>query len=416
VPLKDLTLLFVEDNRDAQEHIEMLLEDDVKELYQAFDGKEGLALYKEKVPDIVITDINLPYLNGLDLTSAIKKIDPTQPIMIMSAFDDKENILNSINLGSSGFITKPIDVDLLFQRLHAIADTVAKEKKKSKATSKQIEELYNLAHYDRLTQIPNKFMFDKEFHSYFKEAKEENREFALLFIDFDKFKTINDTYGHEAGDFVLKSMTSNILKAISKNDILSRRSGDEFLVLLRNYATQDDIKQIVYTILQFTSKEIIWNNTTIKSSCSIGISQFPSDATQKKELLTLADVAMYNAKELGGGHYFFAHDNNDFELEMQNKNTLVPLSSELFWHKKHTQLIYKDKEIPLTKKEHLFLSLLFSSANYQATYEQIYIYLWGNEYLHKKENVKTLVKTLRKKIPKDFIVNIFGIGYKILQE
>lgn len=414
VPLNDLTLLFVEDNRDAQKHIKMLLEDDVKELYQAFDGKEGLTLYKEKSPDIVITDINLPYLNGLDLTAKIKNLNQTQAIIVMSAYHDRENILHSINLGSSGFITKPIDVDLLFQRLHTIANIIEEEKREKSEAIKKIQELHELAYYDRLTKTPNRFMFDKKLDEFIDKANSEKGEFSLLFIDLDNFKKINDTYGHETGDFVLKTISKNISKAILKDDIVARRSGDEFLVLLKNYTTTEDIKQIVYNILQLTSQEIIWKNNTIKISCSIGISQFPKDTTQKSELLSLADEAMYNAKESGKGNYFFAHNNSNFQLTQRKKSDIITVNSKLFWHKKNEQLIYKNREIMLTKKEHLFLSLLFSSQNYQATYEQIYIHLWGSEYLQKRENVKTLVKTLRKKIPENFIVNIFGIGYRIL--
>jgi len=416
VPLNDLTLLFIEDNRDAQADIKMLLEDDVKEIYQAFDGKEGLSLYKEKSPDIVITDINLPYINGLDLTSKIKNLDKTQAIIIMSAYHDRENLLHSINIGSNGFITKPIDVELLFQRLHSIADSIEEKKREKYEATKKIQELHELAYYDRLTKVPNRFMFDKKLNEFIDKANKEKGEFSLLFIDLDNFKKINDTYGHETGDFVLQTMSKNISKAILKDDIVSRRSGDEFLVLLKNYTTTEEIKQIVYNILQLTSKEIIYKECTIKTSCSIGISQFPQDATQKSKLLSLADEAMYNAKELGKGNYFFAHNNSDFQLTQRKKSNTIVVSSKLFWHKNHAQLIYENREIMLTKKEHLFLSLLFSSQNYQATYEQIYIHLWGSEYLQKRENVKTLVKTLRKKIPENFIVNIFGIGYRILSQ
>jgi len=413
MPLKNYTLLFIEDDYDAQEQIKMLLEEDVKELYQAYDGQEGLKMYEEKKPDIVITDINLPILCGLELTAKIKEISKTQPVIVMSAHDDKENILNSINLGSAGFIPKPINVNLLFERLYAIAHTLEEQTKLHIKTTNRIEELYNLAHFDPLTQLPNKFMFDKELTTFIKQARVESLEFALFFIDIDNFKIINDTYGHETGDFVLQSITYKISQAITEADLLARRSGDEFLLLLKDYSSLEGIKRIATNIIDFTSEPIVTKEGTIKPSCSIGISQFPYDTTDKSTLINLADIAMYNAKDLGKSDYFFAYNNKTHKIKQKEKNTLIYIDSELLWHKEHLQLLYKDREIVLTKNEFLFLSLLFSSSNYQATYEKIYLQLWGSEYIDKKESVKTLVKLLRKKLPNNFIVNIFSIGYKI---
>ena len=413
MPLKNFTLLFVEDDIDTQEQIKMLLEEDVQELYQAFDGEEGITLYQEKKPDIVLTDINLPFLNGLELTAKIKEIEKGQPIIIMSAFDDRDNLLNSINLGSDGFITKPLDVDILYERLNTIAYELDKKHKESKKTNEKIKELHTLAHYDSLTQLPNRFTFEKELTECMHKAKEENIKFALFFIDLDNFKTINDNFGHAAGDFVLQTITNNILKALSSSDTLARRSGDEFLILLRNYSDKGDLKQIAYNILDFTSQCILWEGQAIYTSCSIGISEFPADATSKKSLLTLADIAMYNAKNSGKNNYFFASENHSYEIEQQKHNNLIYINADLVWNKANSNLVYKDKELILTKNELLFLSLLFSCVNYQFTYEQIYRQIWGSEFLHKKESLKTLVKLLRKKLPINFIVNVFNIGYKI---
>ncbi len=413
MPLKNYTLLFIEDDYDAQDQIKMLLEEDVKELYQAYNGQEGLEMYKEKKPDIVITDINLPILCGLELTAKIKEIKKEQPVIVMSAHDDKENILNSINLGSAGFIPKPINVTLLFERLHAIAHTLQEQAKQHMETINRIEELYNLAHFDPLTQLPNKFMFDNELTTFVKQAREESIEFVLFFIDIDNFKSINDTYGHEIGDFVLQSITYKISQAITKDDLLARRSGDEFLLLLKNYSSIGNIEKIATNIINFTSELIVCKTGTIQPSCSIGISQFPYDTTDQATLLNLADIAMYNAKDLGKSNYFFAHNNKLHKVKQKEKSILIHIDSELSWHKEHLQLLHKNQEIVLTKNEFLFLSLLFSSINYQATYEKIYLQLWGSEYIDKKESVKTLVKLLRKKLPSNFIVNVFSIGYKI---
>ena len=411
--LNNFSILLIEDDVDTQENIKIILEDDVKEFYQAYNGQEGFDIFKEKNPDIILTDINMPYLTGLELVSMIRALDKDKPIIILSAYDDRENLLNSINLGSNGFIPKPIDIDLLYAKLNDIAKNLHTRVELTENRNEKIKELYKLAHYDNLTNIPNKFMFELELEKSIKTLEKEEVEFALFFIDIDNFKIVNDTYGHDAGDFVLQSVVNAISSIISKDDILARRSGDEFLIMIRDYASLSHLKRLASDVLLASSKVILWNKIELYVSCSIGISLFPENSTEKEELYSLADMAMYNAKNLGKNSYFFADSNSKQIVKKEFQANIISINSEFFWNKKEMQLIYKNREITLTKNELLLLSLLFSSINYKFTYEQIYVQIWGSEDVDKKESLKTLVKSLRKKLPENFIKNVFNIGYKI---
>ena len=303
--LNNFSLLFVEDNKDAQEHIRLIFEDDVKDLYIASDGIEGLRIYKNKSPDIILTDINMPNMDGLSMVKEIKNIDKNQPILMMSAFDDKENLLEAINIGCNGFVSKPVNIDFLYDKLNSIAQKLHDEKEKQNLKNLEIQKLYNLAHYDTLTNIPNKFLFEIELDRAVSQAKRDKSKIALFFIDLDNFKEVNDTFGHEAGDYTLKTIVNNMQKVIRNEDILARRSGDEFLLMVKGNWKREDLSSLANKIIKATSAPIRYSDDVIFISSSIGISVFPSDTNSPQELINLSDKAMYKAKKAGKSHYVF---------------------------------------------------------------------------------------------------------------
>ena len=120
--LENFTLLYVEDDHDMQEYMKSFLEDEVKEFYQAFDGEEGLSIYKDKKPDIILSDIYMPKMNGLEMSTVIKTLDKTQPIIFLSAFEDVDILEESINISIDNFIVKPIkDIHNLLTTLENIS-------------------------------------------------------------------------------------------------------------------------------------------------------------------------------------------------------------------------------------------------------------------------------------------------------
>lgn len=411
MPLKDLTLLFVEDDLTTQEQMKMLLEDDVKEFIQAYNGDEGYQIFLQIRPDIIITDINMPF-SGLKLAKKIKDIDKKIPVIIMSAFADRENLLESINLCTNGFITKPIDMTTLYQQLNKVATFVQTQKKLDSKKKEEIEDLYKLAHYDTLTNTANRFLFNLELDKSIENAKNNNTKFALFFIDLDHFKSINDNYGHEVGDLALKSVVHSISKIISENDLLARRSGDEFLLIVRDLNYNLSFQKLAEQILSGLEKIVFYKNAHIQISASIGISRYPQDAEDKGELLKLADSAMYHAKSSGKARFSFARDllNSTTQKNLEHK---IMINQNFYWDRYNSCLIYEEQEITLTRNETFFLTLLFSSPYYRAEYSKIYLYIWGINCSSKNESLKTLIKNLRIKLPLNIIKNIFNVGYKI---
>jgi diguanylate cyclase (GGDEF)-like protein len=303
--LNNFTLLYIEDDIDAQNYIQLIFEDDLKEIYTASDAIEGLAIYKEKRPDIVLTDINMPKMDGFSVIKEIRKLDKDQPIVVISAFDDKDNLLKAINMSSNGFVAKPIDIDFLYEKLTSIAQHLQEKKDLQERKAQEMQNLYKLAHYDALTEIPNKFLFEITLEKAISKAKRDSGRLTLFFIDLDNFKGVNDTYGHKAGDVVLQSVTRNIKKVIRAEDTLARRSGDEFLLLIEGVNDKTILDKLAKKILEEASSSVEYMNKMIKITLSIGISRFPFDSDTKEDLIHFADIAMYKAKYSGKNSYVF---------------------------------------------------------------------------------------------------------------
>ena len=298
--LKNFSLLYIEDNIETQESMKLLLEDDVKIFYQAYDGKEALEIFQAKKPDIILSDITIPSLDGLHVAKEMKKQNKEIPIIILSSFDDKEKLLTSIEIGINYFLPKPIDMTLLLEKLQTIAKHITQKKEEKM----QYEQLVCLAHYDTLTQIPNRFLFQKRLEEVQNKAARHSTSFAFFFIDIDNFKSINDTYGHATGDFVLCSIAQNIKKVIRLEDTFARIGGDEFTIITENIQESQEVKNLAKKVISAVTTPIIYKNKEFHITCSIGISRYPIDSTQITELLHKSDHAMYIAKENGKNNFF----------------------------------------------------------------------------------------------------------------
>ncbi len=159
------------------------------------------------------------------------------------------------------------------------------------------------AHHDDLTGLPNRVLFHDRLTQSIEKAKRNNSKIALLFIDLDNFKEINDSLGHDIGDEILKMVTLRLRKATRGEDTLARLGGDEFTVILEDLHQGQDASVISNKILESLSKSMNVNNTTLYVSCSIGISIYPDDGESAQNLLKFADSAMYKAKDEGRNNF-----------------------------------------------------------------------------------------------------------------
>ncbi len=299
--LSDLMLLLVEDDPIAQEQLRLYFEDQFDTVLQAYNGLEGLDLYRRHAPDIILTDLRMPGLSGLDMITEIRKENPDQVIMIFSALNDSDTLLKSLNLSVDGFIPKPIlDLSLVEERLEKVAEKI---QRKSSEERHQIHQLYQKAYFDALTGIYNRNYFDDYLRRVILSHNDEN-SLALLIIDMDNLKEINDRYGHATGDRALVLLTDTLRRTVPEKASLIRLGGDELAVIIPG-ANRQKILGFLEEIEALQGMPLQPDHEGPRISFSIGCSFFPEDARTVDKLLAHADQAMYQAKKSGKGRAYF---------------------------------------------------------------------------------------------------------------
>ena len=171
------------------------------------------------------------------------------------------------------------------------------------------EQLRNIALYDNLTGLPNRLLLEDRMERSILRGDRSGKLCVLMFVDLDRFKSVNDTFGHRIGDELLKTVAQRLTNCIRKEDTVARVGGDEFVVVLNELAKREDAALIGGKMLQELSRPFSVERHEVEISCSIGISVFPDDGKTLLELMNNADVAMYRAKKAGrNGYLFFALD------------------------------------------------------------------------------------------------------------
>ena len=178
------------------------------------------------------------------------------------------------------------------------------------------ERLQFMAQHDALTQLPNRLLLLDRLHQALARARWHQRLVAVLFIDMDRFKTINDTLGHESGDRLLQALAGRLSACIRERDTVARFGGDEFVILLDDVAAADDIAAVAQKVLDTLTEPFLLNDQTLYTTASIGVSLYPYDGQDSSSLLKNADIAMYRAKERGKNTYqFYSADMSARALE-----------------------------------------------------------------------------------------------------
>ncbi|SFP52692.1 putative bifunctional diguanylate cyclase/phosphodiesterase [Hydrogenimonas thermophila] len=220
-------------------------------------------------------------------------------VYIFSTLFFKDNLLYATSIT---LIIVTVTFFLLIKIKEAI-ESYDKELKESQMA------LCEKAMYDELTKLANRSLFKDKCISEIYRAKREDHLIAILFIDLDGFKTINDTFGHNIGDELLIQVANRISSQVRKTDTLARFGGDEFVLMLVNCKSETNVTHIAEKIKNSISKPFDLANEEVMVGCSIGISMYPNDGQDYDELLRNADIAMYKAKESGKNRVVFFNKN-----------------------------------------------------------------------------------------------------------
>jgi len=188
---------------------------------------------------------------------------------------------------------------------HTACRDITERKKIEKELKNKEKELLYHARHDALTKLPNRYMFNETIENEILRSKREEKMFAIVYIDLDGFKNINDYYGHNAGDELLKSVAKRFKDEVRETDHLFRFGGDEFVMLLTNCHDENDVMLVVDKLKEIFLHPFVVNRHFLNVGISMGIALYPLDGNSSEELLRNADIAMYKAKEEGKNRYVF---------------------------------------------------------------------------------------------------------------
>lgn len=308
--LKQATIMMVDDEPIIVETLENLLEDaGYKNFISTTNPKDAIDLMETKKPDIVLLDVMMPEVSGLDILESMGADEELQyiPSIIITAATDAETKLKALDRGATDVLNKPVDPSELALRVRNTLATKANQDR--------------LMKFDALTGLPNRRFFMMRFAKALARTKENSTGLALLHIDLDNFKKINDTLGNSIGDGLLKGVAKRLESWIRESDIasisdveiedmaLSRIGGDEFVLLLHNVMRADNAVKIANDIVSALEKPHRVSGREMFVTASIGIATFPvedgtvtdrtPDAEVMSALLSHADIAMSDAKRRG---------------------------------------------------------------------------------------------------------------------
>lgn len=295
------------------------------DIIEASSGNEALAACLDHEFALILLDVNMPEMDGFEVASLLAEDETTRGtpiIFVTAAYADDLHRLKGYDAGAVDYIAKPINdiilqskvrvflelyhsrmrvqlmMEQLFQHNHRLQDEV-QQRERAEAQAR------HEATHDPLTGLPNRMLFNDRLHGAIERARRRRTPFALLFVDLDGFKPVNDTHGHHVGDLLLKAIAVRMIDVLRALDTVARLGGDEFALILEEPASAEDAVASAERLLRRLRQpyELIPAEgavpLTVTIGASIGLAVFPDDAGDAETLLRRADDAMYAGKRGG---------------------------------------------------------------------------------------------------------------------
>ena len=348
----------------------------------AQNGEEVIKIFKNEQPDLIILDVVMQGMNGFECAKKLRSIhnkDEWIPIIFLSTSIDDDSIAKGINAGGDDYLAKPFSEITLEAKIKAM-QRISEMQKKLFHTA---QELKVLSSTDTLTGVYNRFQFEKSIKEKLAAADRAKLTVALMFIDLDHFKNINDTLGHHIGDLLIKEVANRLKECLRINDFIARIGGDEFVLILSDRNAVEASENVAIKILKNLSASFILEKHVVRITASIGIACYPYEGTTHINLIQSADIAMYHAKELGRNnfqHYNlglnknyrkrvslehelqFALDRNQIYIDYQPvynliTNKIVSIEALLRWKHDELGMISPNIFIPIAEENGLILQI-----------------------------------------------------------
>lgn len=291
----------------------------------ATNGQEAIVKFQNERPDLIILDVMMKGMNGFECASLIRALSPDDwiPIIFLSATVDDKHISKGIDAGGDDYLAKPYSEITLAAKIKAMQRISDMRLKLVETT----EKLAELSSTDALTGISNRLEFDKAIKEKFANAKRYNKQLALLYIDLNKFKIVNDSLGHSIGDLLLKEVSRRLKASLRLDDFIARLGGDEFGIIITDIKDKNVVGNIANKIIKLFSEPFNLAGNELNVYCSVGIAVYIPEEMKKMDINTLtqqADIAMYHAKESGTNsfQYFDEEIKKQHSQQMDLENAL----------------------------------------------------------------------------------------------
>lgn len=319
-------ILIVDDNPHNIFAMKSLLEHMPVKLYEALSGNEALDLLMQQEFALVLLDVQMPDMDGFEIAGLMRMNKRTKeiPIIFVTAISKEEQyIKKGLQIGAVDYLFKPVDPIILMSKVSVFINyyiqkkqmdhMVAKLNQSQNLLTKKNESLNHLARTDVLTGLENRLNFEEILERTIQSSKIDKKMFTLIFLDLDNFKYVNDAFGHDCGDILLKEVAERLKKVIRNREIvshtrlndysISRLGGDEFAILLIDISDMEVAGKIANRIIESLAKPFVIQGNEAHISASIGIAYYPMNGDTAELLMKHADVAMYQAKNAGKNQF-----------------------------------------------------------------------------------------------------------------
>ncbi len=266
------------------------------------DPYEVCALHQKNRYDLILLDLQMPGMDGFQVMEGLKEIETDGYLPVLAITAQPDHKLRALAAGAKDFVAKPLDLVEVKTRIHNMLEV--------RLLYKQLEHynraLESLALHDALTGLLNRRLLMDRLSLAIAHARRNKRTMAVMYLDLDEFKQINDTLGHDAGDTLLKMVAVRLVAAVRQEDTVARLSGDEFVIALWELSHAEGVAKLVSKVMQAVSQPYRIQDRDVSMTASVGVGIYPTHGEEVETLMKSADLALYEAKRTGKNDYRIA--------------------------------------------------------------------------------------------------------------
>ena len=297
------SILIVDDQEGNVLLLEQLLREiGYRHISSTLDSASVSALYDANRYDLILLDLLMPGMDGFEVMEALRINvgDDYLPILVLTV--EPALKLRALAAGAKDFLSKPFDQLEVETRIHNMLE-VRLLYRRLAAKNRELEAMVM---HDALTGLPNRLLLMDRLASAIAHARRNKQTMAVLFLDLDGFKQINDTLGHDVGDAVLKSVADRLVATVRQVDIVARFGGDEFIIGLCELSHDEDLARLMSKLIEVISQPFDIQGHRLSITASIGVGLYPQHGEDGESLMKNADLALYDAKHSGKNNFRIA--------------------------------------------------------------------------------------------------------------